>query len=557
MERKVTSRSASPARTASTKTASVGTTVCRYGASSAAVFEGAETGALSSASEIAPAVERLRATFDSEKTHSFAWRVAQLHAMRRMITEGRDELCEAMKVDLHKSAFEGVVTELSVLGGEIDTALAHLRSWMAPTYTGSSALNVPCWSYTQRDPLGVVLVMGAWNYPTLLTLGPVVGAIAGGNCVVIKPGAYARASSHSIARLLLKHMDPTCVAVAEGDRTVTAALLEQRFDKICFTGSGYVGKIVAEAAAKHLTPCLLELGGKSPCIVDRSADLAHAAKRFVFGAFLNGGQTCVRPDFLLVHEAVADAFFAAVKRCVHDFYGQGLDAQRSEWFGRCINDAAFDRLAGMIGRASDRVIVGGHVDKDDRFIAPTLLDYGADLAQFRACEAMQDENFGPVVAAVRFQDVEQVVELVRGLPTGKPLALYAFARDATFCEAIRLRTTSGALNINDCLMHMANKELPFGGVGASGMGAYHGEHSFKAFTHQKAVLEKSQALDALLTPLLDLRFPPYTPLKQFVVGALQSGPFQLLVNVHRHTAFWLLLVAYGCYAAGLRLTWAA
>ena len=253
VERKASSRSASPARTTSTK-ASVGTTVCRYGATSATVFEGAETGALSSASEIAPAVERLRATFDSDKTLSLAWRVAQLQAMRRMITEGRDELCEAMRMDLHKSAFEGVVTELSVLGGEIDTALAHLRSWMKPTYTDSSALNIPCWSYTQRDPLGVVLVMGAWNYPTLLTLGPVVGAIAGGNCVVIKPGAYARASSHSIARLLLKHMDPACVAVAEGDRTVTAALLEQRFDKICFTGSGYVGTSPNPNLAPNLAP---------------------------------------------------------------------------------------------------------------------------------------------------------------------------------------------------------------------------------------------------------------------------------------------------------------
>jgi len=552
-DRKTSSRSASPARTTTTK-ASVGTTVCRYGATSATVFEGAETGALSSAADIAPAVERLRATFDSDKTLSLAWRVGQLQAMRRMVTEGRGELCEAMQIDLHKSAFESEATELLVLIGEIDTALAHLRAWMKPAYTDSSALNIPCWSYTQRDPLGVVLVMGAWNYPTLLTLGPVVGAIAGGNCVVIKPGAYARASSHSIARLVLKYMDPSSVAVAEGDRTVTAALLENRFDKICFTGSGYVGKIVAAAAAKQLTPCLLELGGKSPCIIDRSADLAHAAKRFVWAAFVNGGQTCVRPDFLMVHEAVADAFLAQVRRCVQSFYG---DAQATEWFGRCINDAAFARLAALVSGAAEHVVIGGHVDKADRFIAPTILDYGSDLGRFKASEAMQDENFGPVVPAVRFQDVEQVVELVRGLPTGKPLALYAFSRDAAFCETIRRRTTSGALNINDCLMHMANNGLPFGGVGASGMGAYHGEHSFKAFTHEKAVLEKSQALDALLTPLLDLRFPPYTPLKQRIVKALSMRAFELLVNVHRHTAFWLLLLAYAGYAAGLRITWAA
>lgn len=375
---------------------------------------------------------------------------------------------------------------------------------------------------------------------------------------MIKPGSYAPACSHTISRLVQKYLDPECVKVAEGDRAVTTALLDERFDKICFTGSGFVGKIVLQAAAKHLTPCLLELGGKSPCIVDKSADLEHAAQRLAWGAFLNGGQTCVRPDFCLVHADVADRFLKILAKTIKQFYSE--DAQKTEWFGRCINAAAFKRLQGILQASERRVYCGGKADAADKYIEPTVLDYGADLAAFAACEAMQDENFGPILPVARFTDLEQVVAMVKRLPTGKPLALYAFSSDAKFVSAIKRRTTSGGLCINDVLMHMVNHDLPFGGVGASGMGSYHGHRSFLAFTHEKAVLHKSAALDQspLLKPFLAARFPPYTPTKQRLVKFFASRPIELLVNVHRHALTCIVLVAallwYVAAAVGMHVS---
>ena len=246
-------------RTSPSKTRPVSETSSRYGSKSAQTFSEPAPGSLN-ATQIAPAVEALRATFSSEKTFSREWRVGQLKALQKLLMEGKKELCEAMSIDLHKSPFEGYATELGLVESEIATALAHLDEWMRPSYTSNSALNIPCWSSTQQDPLGVVLLMGAWNYPMQLTFAPLVGALAGGNCIMIKPGAYAPASSHTISRLVQKYLDNDCVKVAEGDRTVTGVILEQRFDKICFTGSGFVGKIVLQAAAKHLTPCMLEVG---------------------------------------------------------------------------------------------------------------------------------------------------------------------------------------------------------------------------------------------------------------------------------------------------------
>jgi len=377
---------------------------------------------------------------------------------------------------------------------------------------------------------------------------------------MIKPGSYAPASSHAISRLVQKYLDGECIKVAEGGRKVTGQLLEERYDKICFTGSGFVGKIVLEAAAKHLTPCILELGGKSPCIVDQSAHLGHAAKRLVWASFINGGQTCVRPDFLMVHEKVADEFFSLVKAAIRDFYGS--DPQQTEWFGRCINASAFHRLEALVkGAASDgKVCFGGRVDASDKYIEPTLLDYGSDLDAFKQCGAMADEIFGPVMPAVRFSSVEQVVTFTKELRTGKPLALYCYARDARFVDKIKRRTTSGGLCINDSIMHLVNHELPFGGVGASGMGSYHGKRSFLAFTHEKAVLEKSPSFDEtfVLRPLLAARFPPYTPFKQALVRLFSMRLADHAVNVHRTWAFWWLLGALACYAMGIRIaiTWA-
>jgi aldehyde dehydrogenase (NAD+) len=582
-------------------------TFSRYGAG-ANTFHDAQKGSLS-AEQVAPAMKQLRDVFASEKTFSREWRVGQLQAFQRLVTEGRDELCEALRVDLHKDPFEGYATELSLVEHEIAVALDHLDDWMAPKYTKNSALNWPCWSSTQHDPLGVVLIMGAWNYPVQLTLAPIVGAIAGGNCIVVKPGSYAPAASHALSRLLQKYLDPECVRVAEGDRAVTSALLEQHFDKICYTGSGFVGKIVLQAASKHLTPCILELGGKSPCIVDASVNLDHAARRIAWGSFLNSGQTCVRPDFLLLHASIADAFLAKLKDVIKEYYG--ADAQKSQWYGRVINQKAFARVEGLIKNAKDKVRIGGRVDADDRFVEPTVLDYGADLKAFGACEAMQDEIFGPIMPAVRFSNLEEALSIVKGLPTGKPLALYCYATDSRVIEQVKRRTTSGksptppppppsllppppplssglsrrrcphesarlttpsmpslqltptrptsppgACLINDSLMHLANHELPFGGVGESGMGAYHGFRSFCAFTHEKAVLEKSPMLDQsiLLKPLLAARFPPYTPFKKFLVAAFTMPIADIAVNIHHYRMALLFCALAACWASGLRVS---
>lgn len=503
-------------------------TSSRYGTTGAA-FVGAESCSVST--DAVPAVmKELRTAFASDKTLSKEWRIGQLNALLRLCSEGLEELQAAMKADLHKSPFECIATEIALVEEECRTAIAHLDGWMKPTYTNTSALNWPAGSYTVQDPLGVVLVMGAWNYPVQLTLAPVVGAIAGGNCCLIRPGSYAVKTSHAMCRLVNKYMDSECIRIAEGDRTLTAKILEQKFDMICFTGSEFVGKLVAEAAAKHLTPCILELGGKSPAIIDKSAHLTHAAQRLCWATFLNAGQTCVRPDFVLVHEEVADQFLKELKTAIKDFYTE--DAKSTEYYGRIINAKAFERLAELVGKGKDSIVIGGASDAAQRFIEPTVFDFGRDLDSFRAQPVMQDEIFGPLLPVCRYSNTEEVVQFVRSLPTGKPLACYVYSRDAATIDTITKRTSSGGMCINDSVMHLTNHELPFGGVGESGMGSYHGEYSFTAFTHKKAVLRKYPAIDEapLMKTLLAARFPPYTNFKKLAIKLFSSSFAATAVN---------------------------
>jgi len=359
-----------------------------------------------------------------------------------------------------------------------------------------------------------------------------------GNCVAIKPASYAPSQSHALAKLVGKYLDKDAVTVFEGDRHVTDAMLKLRFDMIFFTGSGYVGRIIAKAAAEHLTPVVLELGGKSPCIVDKSADLDVAASRLVWGAFLNSGQTCIRPDHVLVHADVADAFIAKCKAKIAEFYS--ADPQKTEFFGRIINAAAVERLAGLVEASKGKIAHGGRVDKADKYVEPTLIDYGADLAAFDAAPTMQDEIFGPLLPIGRWRDLEQdVIQRVRRLPTGKPLALYLFASDKRVIEAVKLRTTSGGCAINDALVHIIEPTIGFGGVGQSGMGSYHGKRSFEAFSHERAIVEKSNAVDGLpvLAQVLAVRFPPYTPLKMAVVRSLTNPNVARLLKFLESRAF--------------------
>eukprot|EP01084_Bolivina_argentea_P109448 195630_1 len=501
----------------------------RYGAKGANTFQDAVSDF--APDDIPQLVKRLRNVFASDVTVKKEWRIQQLKNFILMVDEGCDEFCAAMKADLHKSAFESFSTELAMVRNECEYFINHLNELMTPTYTESSALNIPAWSSTQQDPLGICLVMGAWNYPMQLSLMPMIGAIAAGNCCILKPGSYAVESSHVLAKLVQKYLDPQAIVVVEGNRDMTTALLKERFDLIFFTGSAFVGKIVAAAAAKHLTPIVLELGGKSPVIVDKSANLEHAAARIVWGAFLNCGQTCVRPDFLMMHEQIADKLLQLLKKYIIQFYGN--DPQATQWFGRCINDKAFDRLSKLVSDGKKNIVIGGDTDEKDRYVSPTIFDYGSDMETFNESAIMQDEIFGPLLPSIRFKNSEQVVEFVRRLKTGKPLALYCFAKDSKFIEEIKNRTTSGGMCVNDVIMHLANDELPFGGVGASGMGGYHGKHSFNVFTHTKAVLEKSPMLDESIffRPLLQMRFPPYTPAKIKIIKAFGTYTVSNALNL--------------------------
>lgn len=469
-------------------------------------------------------VKRLRQTFNSDKTLSREWRVAQLGAMLRMLEEGREELHKAMFKDLHKSPHECDLQEIDFTINEVSLALRQIDNWMARHPAPLSASNIPGSGSTVFDPLGLVLVLGAWNYPVLLTLCPVVGALAAGNCVMVKPGSYAPETSHAMARLISQYLDPEAVQVCEGNRDVTEALLKQRFDMMFFTGSGFVGKLVAKAAAEHLTPVVLELGGKSPFIVEKTADLDLAATRLAWASFLNSGQTCIRPDFLLVDDAVATKFLPILKAKIAQLYS--ADPQKTEWFGRVINLSAFDRLKEIIEQSKHFIVHGGRVDRNEKYIEPTLLDYNQDGKAFDECPAMQDENFGPVLPILRYKDFEQdVIQRIRRLPTGKPLALYLFTEDSSISDQVVKRTSSGGMCINDAVMHIVNEDLPFGGVGNSGMGSYHGFRSFKAFSHEKALLTKYSAIDQLplLKWALSARYPPFDKAK-ITLGKLVTNP---------------------------------
>lgn len=494
----------------------------RYGTAPAIKFTAPlQNGVVTDAAQVAPEFARLRKVFDSDRTLSEEWRQGQLRALVRMMEEGRGELHAALKADLGKSPFESDVTEIDLVLQEARHAQAHLSEWMVPHAASISPLNQPGKGETVSDPLGVVLIMGAWNYPVQLTLAPVVGAIAAGNCVVIKPGSYAPHTSHAIAKLVVAYLDRDAVLVCEGDRTMNDALLKQKFNMMFFTGSGFVGRMVARAAAENLCPVVLELGGKSPCVVDKSADLDVASDRLVWGTFLNSGQTCIRPDHCLVHADVADEFIEACKRKVIKFYG--AEPQKTEWFGRIINDKAYDRLAQLVVDSKAKIVHGGRCDKSAKFIEPTLFDFGTDLNAFDQSTLMGDEIFGPLLPIARFRDLEQdVVQRVRRLPTGKPLALYVFATEPRVIDELTRRTTSGGMCVNDTLMHVANHDLPFGGVGESGQRSYHGHRSFQVFSHEKAVLTKWTQIDALpiVKDVLRVRFPPYTPAKQTVVRLL-------------------------------------
>ncbi|MGX9882672.1 aldehyde dehydrogenase family protein [Streptomyces sp. NPDC002276] len=428
-------------------------------------------------------VARLRATFRTGRTKPVEWRTAQLHRLRDLLTEHGDDLAAALHADLGKSAAEAQRTEIGFTIREIDHTLDHLEEWLRPESAPVPAhLGTDATVWTQYDPLGVVLVIAPWNYPVQLLLTPVVGALASGNAVVVKPSELAPATSAAIARLLPAYLDTDAVAVVEGGIPETTALLAEHFDHIFYTGNGVVGRIVLRAAAEHLTPVALELGGKSPAFVDRDADLAVVADRLARGKFLNAGQTCVAPDYVLTDPETAAALEPLLVTAVEKVYG--ADPQTSGEYGRIVNERHFDRLAGLLD--SGRVVVGGRSDRGDKYIAPTVL---ADVDP--KAPVMAEEIFGPILPIVTVPGIDAAIDFIND--RDKPLALYVFTDSDDTRARIAAETSSGAVGYGLPLAHLTVSDLPFGGVGESGMGNYHGRYSIETFSHRKALLEKPLA----------------------------------------------------------------
>ena len=431
--------------------------------------------------------------FLAGNTRPVSWRKAQLEAVKAMFTEHHDELCAALWQDLRRNTIDADYMDVTYNVKEADYALEHLDAWMKPLPVHTPLVFEPGHVRVRRDPLGVTLIIGAWNEPFMLLFGPSVAALAAGNTAVLKPSELAAACSAAAARLVPKYFDPRAVAVVEGAIPETTALLAQKWDLIFFTGSPAVGKIVHQAAAQHLTPCVLELGGKNPTIVHSSANLQVAARRIAYGRYLNSGQICTAPDHVLVWPEAKDEFVCHLADTIREFYGD--DPQKSPDYGRVINQKNFDRLVGLL--SSGKVAVGGKSDAVERYIAPTVLvDVSPDSP------VMQEEVFGPILPVLEIDSVDAVIAWVNSHP--RPLGLYVFAEDLEVAERILDATESGDAVINDCTIQPLVPELPFGGVGNSGMGKYHGRWGFEAFTNARGVMYHSAMIDP------GVRYPPYS-----------------------------------------------
>ncbi|MFF3752614.1 aldehyde dehydrogenase family protein [Streptomyces sp. NPDC002018] len=428
---------------------------------------------------IGSVVAGLRRTFASGRTKPLAWRLGQLAALRALLTEQGEVLREALHADLGKSPTEADRYEIGYMIGEIDHTVRHLEQWLAPKPAAVLDRFLPARARVVREPLGVVLVIAPWNYPLQLALTPLMGALAAGNAVVVKPSELAPATSAAIARLLPRYLDPQAVGVVEGGVPETTALLEQRFEHIFYTGNGTVGRIVLAAGVKHLTPVTLELGGKSPAVVEPGVDLAATARRIAAGKFLNAGQTCVAPDYVLAIGDTAAGLEAELSGAVTALYGN--DPATSPEYGRIINERHFDRLAALL--TDGRIVTGGDHDRSSRYLAPTVL---ADVAP--DAPVMRAEIFGPVLPIIKVPDLDAAIAFIND--RDKPLALYAFTESEPTKRRLIEETSSGAVAFGLPVSHLALPELPFGGVGESGMGRYHGEYSIDTFSHSKGVLDK-------------------------------------------------------------------
>jgi aldehyde dehydrogenase (NAD+) len=441
-------------------------------------------------------VQQSRQAFDSGITRPLAWRKAQLETMITMLEKHQDELSAALKVDLGRGVEEAWLYDIGFTITEVKLMLKNLKKWTAPRKVPTPMVTRPASSMRVPQPLGVVCVIAPWNYPVQLLLIPAAGAIAAGNAVVMKPSEVSSETSRVLAKIVPQYFTDKAVAIVEGGVQETTELLKQKFDHIFYTGNGAVGRVVMRAAAENLTPVTLELGGKSPTIVDASANIAVAARRIAWAKYVNAGQTCVAPDYVLAHKSIANELVEAIRTSITEFYGE--DPHASKDYSRVISPKHFSRLTSLI--SSGKVAIGGQSEQAERYIAPTVL---VDVDQNSA--VMQEEIFGPILPVLEVGSIDEAIGFVNSRP--HPLALYVFAQDNSVNEKVVAETTSGGVTVNGTIMHMTGPYLPFGGIGESGMGAYHGQSGVDVFQHLKPVLKRSTMLDA------PLAYPPYTKRK--------------------------------------------
>ncbi|SGS95731.1 aldehyde dehydrogenase [Staphylococcus aureus] len=435
-----------------------------------------------------------KAFFNTQQTKDISFRKEQLKKLSKAIKSYESDILEALYTDLGKNKVEAYATEIGITLKSIKNARKELKNWTKTKNVDTPLYLFPTKSYIKKEPYGTVLIIAPFNYPFQLVFEPLIGAIAAGNTAIIKPSELTPNVARVIKRLINETFDANYIEVIEGGIEEMQTLIHLPFDYVFFTGSENVGKIVYQAASENLVPVTLEMGGKSPVIVDETANIKVASERICFGKFTNAGQTCVAPDYILVHESVKDDLITALSKTLREFYGQNI--QQSPDYGRIVNLKHYHRLTSLLNSAQMNIVFGGHSDEDERYIEPTLLDYVTSDSAI-----MQEEIFGPILPILTYQSLDEAIAFIHQRP--KPLSLYLFSEDENATQRVINELSFGGGAINDTLMHLANPKLPFGGVGASGMGRYHGKYSFDTFTHEKSYIFKSTRLES------GVHLPPY------------------------------------------------
>ena len=432
--------------------------------------------------------------FYTHRTKSLDFRVNQLKKLKTVIKKNEEKIFDALYQDLRKNRVESYATEVGFIYSSIDETIKNLKKWSKDKKVKTPIFLQPAKSIIRYEPYGKVLIIGPFNYPFQLIIEPLIGVIAAGNCAVIKPSELSPNVSRVITEIINDTFDENYIISVEGGVETNTSLLSGNFDYIFFTGSVAVGKIVMEAAAKNLTPITLELGGKSPVIVDRNTNIKATARKIVWGKTVNVGQTCIAPDYLYVHENIKDELIEEMKKAVEELYGKNIE--KSESYGRIINERHFNRLRAILDEDKDKIIYGGHHNINDKYISPTFIEI---ISRDVAC--MREELFGPILPIMTYNDLDKVIDDINN--HDKPLALYLFTEDKKIQKKVIESTSSGGVSINDTILHVSNPNLPFGGVGPAGMGSYHGENSFRTFSHKRSILKKSNKIN--ITP----HYPPF------------------------------------------------